>query len=693
MDKIRRDPPGRSSVEAAPSALIGTFTKWPLAWRLGAAALAVLGGMALRFAMFGALGDRLAYVTLYPAVAVAAVVGGLSGGVLATILSALAAHFLIAPFSSRADLLGLAAFLLSSAITVAMARQLRRAQIQIASAELIRQREKQLGQFVEQAPAAVAMFDRDMRYLAASARWRDDFNLRRDLVGKSHYDALPEIPEQWKEIHQRGLAGEILRADEDPLMRLDGSIQWIKWEVRPWRDGRGEIGGLLIGSEDVTEKKRVDDALRESLKEVMDLKAALDEHALVTIADPHGVITYANDQFCAVSKYARAELLGRNHRILKSGFHPPELFRELWTTIASGRVWRGEVMSRAKDGSFYWAATTIVPFLDRLGRPRHYVAIRTDITERVIAQNALRDSERRLQAIFDSAMEAIVTIDKNGVIQAANPAALEMFGYETEEILGRNVKLLMPEPAASMHDRLIARYMGGGDAMLINNRRQVLGLRKNGEVFPKELTLTEASIDQDVLFIGFMRDLTQIENEKRKTEAARAELLHVARLSDMGEVAAGLAHEVSQPLTAIQCYASACRRGISAETEPKVAQAIEVIETQAKNATDILNRLRGFIEKREFSALSGKSGPIDSGRYRFGVRARRRPENTHRAQTVACRYRRQCRSDPDPAGADQFFAQRLGRHGGSGGPGSRHRDCDRPSGNRACQCLRQRLGN
>ena len=730
MDNDRNGLPARTSANSDVFALILKFTQWSLAWRLGAAVVAVILGAGVRYFFPGTLEGRLVYITLFPAVAAAAVVGGVTGGVLATFLSAVAAHVLIAPLRTNADMLSLAAFFFSCAIIIAITKLLRIALKRIAADELIRRSDSQLSQFVEQAPtamamfdrdmrylatsrryledfrlksqiigkshyeifpeipehwkennrralagetfrsereaftrgdgsvqwvrweirpwrdprgeiggiiifceeisesvrsleelraseealrqsqhqlslfiehapAAIAMFDRDMRYLAFSARWRDDYHLERDAVGKSHCEVFPEIPEQWKEIHRCALAGEVLRSEEDAFRRIDGSMQWLRWEVRPWRDINDGIGGVIIFSEDITEKKRVDVALSDSLKEVMDLKAALDEHAAVTIADPNGMITYANDKFCAESKYAREELLGQNHRILKSGFHPPELFRELWTTIASGRVWRAEVKSRAKDGSFYWAATTIVPFLDQLGKPRHYVAIRADITERVSAQAALCDSERRLKAVFDTAMEGIITVDKSGVIQAANPAAREMFGYEIDEMLGRNAKMLMPEPAASMHDGYIAHYLRGYEAMLMNRRRVVEGRRKNGEVFPKELTLTEASINQDVLFIGFMRDMTQIEHERHNAEAARAELLHVARLSDMGEVAAGLAHEVSQPLTTVLALAAAARRKFTSEQETPVAQTIRLIEQQARAAADILKRLRGFIEKRE----------------------------------------------------------------------------------------------
>jgi two-component system sensor kinase FixL len=255
----------------------------------------------------------------------------------------------------------------------------------------LRESEGLLRLFIEHAPAAIAMLDREMRYLAVSTRWKQDFHLLGDILGRSHYEIFPEIPERWKEIHRRCLNGAIENSDNDRFERGDGSVEWLKWEVRPWLNSAGEIGGIMIFSEDITRRK--------------------------------------------------------------------------------------------------------------------------------LGEEALRESEARISAIMDGAVEGIITIDDRGLVESMNPMALKLFGYEAGEVIGLNVKMLMPAPYAEAHDGYLENYSRSGERKIIGIGREVLGLKKDGTVFPMELAVTEVHFDGERRFAGFVRDIT----ERKATEAALRE--------------------------------------------------------------------------------------------------------------------------------------------------------------------------
>ena len=191
----------------------------------------------------------------------------------------------------------------------------------------------------------------------------------------------------------RGTGGEA-RAEFRYMLPDRGEPIWVEAVAKRLEDG--EIrGGVLITMREVTERKQIADLLEQSVRALQGQKHALDEHAIVSITDREGRITYANERFVAVSGYPREALMGQTHRLIKSGLHAPAFYAEMWETITAGRAWHGEIANRSRDGVIYWVASTIVPLLDAHGRPQEYIAIRTDITRQKNVELALSEARDR----------------------------------------------------------------------------------------------------------------------------------------------------------------------------------------------------------------------------------------------------------------------------------------------------------
>ena len=209
-------------------------------------------------------------------------------------------------------------------------------------------------------------------------------------------------------------------------------------------------------------------------------------------------------------------------------------------------------------------------------------------------------------ALLDAAVDAIVVIDERGNIITFNRAAERMFGYTAAEVLGANVSVLMDEPYRSQHDRYVARYLETGDPHIIGKGREVEARRANGELFPVSLAVGEASDGDKRRFVGIVRDLSAQRAAEQSARSLELRLAHVGRFNLMGEMAAGIAHEINQPLSAIATYAQAGKRLLQ-RGNPDVATLADIcakIDDQARRAGQVIDNLRKFIRKQEIDTQS-----------------------------------------------------------------------------------------
>ena len=319
--------------------------------------------------------------------------------------------------------------------------------------------------------------------------------------------------------------------------------------------------------------------------------------------DRRGAIRSVNSATERLFGYAAGELVGRNVKILMpepyASEHDTYLANYLRTglkkIIGIGR----EVVGRRKDGSAFPMDLSVGEARD--GDEPIFVGIIRDITDRKAAELAQREGELRLLSILDTVPDAIVVIDALGIIQSFSPAAERLFGYASVEVVGHNVKALMPTPYREAHDGYIERYLRTGERRIIGIGRVVTGRRKDGETFPMELQVGEFTFAGAHYFTGFVRDLTERQEAERRIQDLQAELLHASRLSVMGQMALTMAHELNQPLTAVTNYLEAGRQLLATGTgsPERLNEMMEKAIAQAQRAGDVIRRLRGFVSKGE----------------------------------------------------------------------------------------------
>jgi PAS domain S-box-containing protein len=417
------------------------------------------------------------------------------------------------------------------------------------SQDALQEREEQLLLYTEHSPAAIAMFDRDMKYLVVSRRWMEDYHLGdQPIVGRSHYEVFPEVPKRWVEIHRRCLAGAVEKCDEDAFPLGDGTIHWIRWEVRPWYKADGSIGGIIIFSEDITERRRKDEALRESEHHYRSLfKNMLNGFAFCRMhfdGDRPLDFTYlkVNPAFEALTGLKNVE--GRKASEVMHGIREadPTLFERYGRVARTGVPERFDIYVEVLK--MWFAIAVYSPKKD------HFVAVFDVITERKRAEDELLWKSAFLEAQVDSALDGILVVDSRGRKILQNQRLNELWK-------------IPPHIAEDKDDapqvKFVASRVKNPDPRLFTDKIVHL-MSHPDEVSRDEIEVVDGTFldrysspvrDKAGKYYGRIwtfRDIT----EKRKLEA---QFRQAQKMESIGKLAGGVAHDFNNILAVIQLQA------------------------------------------------------------------------------------------------------------------------------------------
>lgn len=308
----------------------------------------------------------------------------------------------------------------------------------------------------------------------------------------------------------------------------------------------------------------------------------------IVVTDERGRVQLFNPMCERLFGYDAGEVVGRELNMLL----PPESGAKLYDALHPANGESRDLLGCRKDGSTFPMQLTVGE--GHLEGHNIFVGFIQDVTVQ-------REREEKFRSIFETGPDGIIIIDEYGTIEALNAAAVWLFGYLESEVLGKNVKTLMPQPYRDRHDGYLSHYRDTAEKRIIGIGRVVAGQRRDGTTFPMELAVGEIKIGERRMFTGFIRDISDRQRAERRLQDLQSELLHVSRLTDMGQMSSALAHELNQPLTAIANYVKAARRTLDrVDSVPdRVQELLDKAANQALRAGQIIRRLRDFIEKRE----------------------------------------------------------------------------------------------
>ncbi|MFB2923089.1 PAS domain S-box protein [Aerosakkonema funiforme] len=317
----------------------------------------------------------------------------------------------------------------------------------------------------------------------------------------------------------------------------DGTITWVLGQaIAEKQNNQQDI--LYVGTiTDISDRKHVESALQtlneeleskvqERTKELAFQKFALDQAAIVSITEEKGIITYVNDKFCEIYQYSQVELIANTHNLINSGYHSKSFFKQMWQTIASGQVWRGEIKNQDKNGNYHWVDTTIVPSKNALGKPYQYLSIGFDITQRKQAEEALSLSEVRFRSLFEAAADFIHVVDLDGLIWQTNPASIQQSGYTEIELIGHRIDRFFTACSQKIFAEMFPNLLQTG-----TQRLEVEFICKDGTITMMDLSSSVAR-DENGQFAYIVIIQRDISDRKQTEQSLKRQLAAIEAAMD-----------------------------------------------------------------------------------------------------------------------------------------------------------------
>ncbi|MDC8773042.1 PAS domain-containing sensor histidine kinase [Roseateles albus] len=340
-------------------------------------------------------------------------------------------------------------------------------------------------QLADWAPVSLALFDLDMRYLELTQGWRDDCQLGdRNVIGLSHYEVFPDLPARWKDVHRRCLAGATERSESDIFLRPDGTLGWIRWEVKPWRDDSSNIGGIVMWTEDITVRKQMEDTLHANKERLKFLLSSSPAIIYTCEVEPPYAATYISENIIDLMGF-QPEQFTDAPNFWAAHIHPEDsqlVFDQLGELFAHGHHAQ-EYRFQMADGTYHWVYDRAKVVYSNDGKPDQLIGYWADINEKKLAEAELRRSEASHRELFDSNPHPMWVFDRDTLaFIAVNDAAICHYGYSRDEFLAMTIKdIRPPEDLPRLLDNLALEWDGIDEAGLWNH------CTKDGRVITVEI--------------------------------------------------------------------------------------------------------------------------------------------------------------------------------------------------------------